>query len=105
VNSIISGRMMQNEEFEDDWQEFFVKRQGKIDKKTDGILRTEIDGLLKRIQDTKLQNAIADIIVARENIVTYAYYCQGMLDGIKQAALGESTLSDSTIEHLGNKNS
>ena len=93
--NIITGEIIVEKSFERDWQEFYIKRQNEIDKQTDSILMKEIKSLLDQINDIKLKNAISDIIIARENIVTYAYYCHGFADGTKQISICDNIVSKS----------
>lgn len=87
INSIIDGNGREEGEFEYDWQNFFIKRQEDVDKKTDVILRNEINGLLNKINNENLKNRILETTTSRENKLTYSYYRQGFLDGIQQMLL------------------
>ena len=87
IKSIIDGNDIDEDDFEATWQEFALKRQEKIDKKTDGILQKEINQCLDQISNSKLKNNLTEICIKRESKLTYDFYCQGFLDGIKQIIL------------------
>ncbi len=97
TREMMTGKSMNGECVEREWQEFVLSRQSSVDRKLEyetisseyGKVDQEIKTLLSDLPDKKVE-ALNDAILAMTSLVSYAHYNKGFFDGVKIAmVMGE----------------